>query len=258
MSKRKKGNAREVRIKPESDTEIKTELDSGSEFDEVELALQLPVKRARNPTGKNQYASVPLLEDLEGILCQYHTQNHHFKYQDYIDALGRDHGITIGRSTLAKYLGALGLSTSARGNRMPNSDKTQIILDELAKDPLQTRGPCVVKEALDLVGHKISRDYISAIMHDFEAEGFEKRQPHAKKALERTPLTSVGPDEEWSVDGHDKLDVAGFGIYGIRDKWGKRYHHYRVVPSNWYAAVVGVLYLECVKKRGGEFDREFL
>ncbi|KAJ6533010.1 hypothetical protein B0H19DRAFT_965499, partial [Mycena capillaripes] len=56
------------------------------------------------------------------------------------------------------------------------------------------------------------------------------------------------------VDGcHDKLVKAGFAIYGIRDKWGPKYLHYRVLPLNRYAAVVGVVFLECVKKHGGAF-----
>jgi hypothetical protein len=91
-------------------------------------------------------------------------------------------------------------------------------------------------------------------MHDFAGEGFQKRHPRAKKKIARQPLTAVGPDEEWSMDGHDKLNRAGFGIYGIREKWTGRYHHYRVLPSNRYAAVIGVVFLECAKKRGGAYS----
>ncbi len=88
-------------------------------------------------------------------------------------------------------------------------------------------------------------------MRDFAPEGFKKRHPRAKKKIIRTPLSAVGPDDEWSMDGHDKLAALGFEIYGIRDVWAGKYLHYRVVPSNRYASVVGVLYLECAKKCGG-------
>jgi hypothetical protein len=37
------------------------------------------------------------------------------------------------------------------------------------------------------------------------------------------------------MDGHDQLNRAGFGTYGIRDKWGGKFLHYRVLPSNRYA-----------------------
>ncbi|KAF8213743.1 hypothetical protein K438DRAFT_1804573 [Mycena galopus ATCC 62051] len=150
----------------------------------------------------------------------------------------QDHAIKIGRSKVAAYLTQLGLSTSSRGNHMPEAEQTQIVLDELAKDPHQSRGPSVVK-VLNLAGHKIGRNTISAVMHDFEEDGFDKRNPKKGKKIVRTPLTSVGPHEEWSMDGHDKLNVAGFGVYGIRDKWAT-FLHYRVLPSNRYAVVVGV------------------
>ncbi|KAK7001070.1 hypothetical protein R3P38DRAFT_2559293 [Favolaschia claudopus] len=212
-----------------------------------------PNKRnARNPSGKNQYAAVPPLEEIADLIRKYHSDNPNFKYQDYIDAFMKDHDIKIGRSKIAKYLTQLGLSTSSRGNRMPDGDQTQLILDELANDPNQTRGPRVVKETLNLAGHKIGRNKISNVMHTFEEEGFEKRDPKAQnKTVKRSPLTAVGPHEEWSMDGHNKMNEAGFGIYGIRDKWGGRYLHYRVLPSNRYADVVGVVYLECAKKHGG-------
>ncbi|KAJ6626095.1 hypothetical protein B0H10DRAFT_2211605 [Mycena sp. CBHHK59/15] len=208
----------------------------------------------RNPSGKNQYAPTPKLADIANLLQAYHKNNHEFKYADYIAALAKDHAIKISRTKLAKYLSKLGLSTSSRGNCMPDAEQRQLILDELALDPLQTRGPRTVREALELDGHKIGRGKIGGVMHDFEDEGFSKRHPHAKKKLFRTPLTSVGPNEEWSMDGHDKLNNAGFGIYGIRDKWSGNWLHYRVVPSNRYAAVVGVLFLECVKKHGGQYS----
>ena len=53
------------------------------------------------------------------------------------------------------------------------------------------------------------------------------------------------------MDGHDKLNSAGFGIYGIRDKFSGNHLHYKVLPSNRYASVVGVVFLQCAKKRGG-------
>lgn len=64
-------------------------------------------------------------------------------------------------------------------------------------------------------------------------------------------LVAVGPNAEWSIDGFDKLNSIGFGIYGIRDKWSRKWLHYVVVPSNRYAAAVGVIYLHCVRKYGG-------
>ncbi|KAJ7172053.1 hypothetical protein C8R46DRAFT_1073669 [Mycena filopes] len=240
-SKRKRGKGK-ARAQHEDDTDS----------DPFDLEVGTINSGARNPSGKNQHAPTPKLEEVAHLIQQYHRENLKFKYKDYIEALRNDHGITISRTKLSGYMKQLKLYTTSRGNRMPAGEKTQLVLDELANDPCQTRGPRVVKEAMDLEGHKIGRDDISRVMHDFHPEGFEARHPLAKKkTINRQPLTAVGPDDEWSMDGHDKLNKAGFGIYGIRDKYGGTWLHYRVVPSNRYAAVVGVIFLECARKQGG-------
>ncbi|KAJ3897209.1 hypothetical protein F5879DRAFT_814138, partial [Lentinula edodes] len=66
----------------------------------------------------------------------------------------------------------------------------------------------------------------------------------------RTQLHSNGPDDDWSMDGHDKLAKVGFEIYGIRDKFSGKFLYYVVLPSNRYAAVIGVVLLKCIKKHG--------
>ncbi|KAJ6503958.1 hypothetical protein C8R45DRAFT_1186099 [Mycena sanguinolenta] len=230
----------------------RSESPGSSDVDDVGTSKRTMTSNGRNPSGKNQYLPVPPLEEMSQLLQDYHKDNPNFKYPDYITALMNDHGISIGRSKLALYLTALGLSTSSRGNHMPKSEKTQLILDELAKDPHQTRGPRVVKEALNLAGHKIGRDLGRDAC--IRRRGFNKRHPKGKKKIVRSFLTSVGPHEEWSMDGHDKLNKAGFGILGMRDKWGRKFLHYRVFPSNRYADTTGVFFLECAKKHGGKLS----
>lgn len=89
-------------------------------------------------------------------------------------------------------------------------------------------------------------------MKAFAPEGFEKRKPGIKR-IKRSALVAIGPDAEWSLDGFDKLLEAGFAIYGIRDKWAGAWLYYVVVPSNRFAAVIGVIYLRCIRKCGGTF-----
>lgn len=92
-------------------------------------------------------------------------------------------------------------------------------------------------------------------MHEHAPEGFLQRHPHYQsRKLHRTPLTAIGPDEEWSIDGHDKLYQAGFAVYGLRDKWGGKRLQYSVIPSNRYTVVVGVLFLLCVIKHRGMYN----
>jgi hypothetical protein len=92
---------------------------------------------------------------------------------------------------------------------------------------------------------------VEATMRAFAADGFAKRKPGRKKITRRV-LVALGPDAEWSLDGFDKLNEAGFGIYGIRDKWARFWLLYVVVPSNRYSAVIGVIFLRCVRKYGGK------
>jgi hypothetical protein len=86
----------------------------------------------------------------------------------------------------------------------------------------------------------VGRDKISDVMHRYAPEGFIDRHPTAKKIV-RTPLTSAGPNEEWSGDGHDKINKLGFGIYGIRDKASGKWLGLWLVPNNRKGEMVGYL-----------------
>ncbi|KAI0071960.1 hypothetical protein K474DRAFT_1651749 [Panus rudis PR-1116 ss-1] len=191
--------------------------------------------------------TAPLDENLKGILKDLITHGV-TSYDKIIRRLGDDHGIKIGRSKLAEYLRCAGLQV--RKAKLSEGEQHQAVLDEMALDPLQRHGPRWHKESLLLKGVFISRDRIHRIMQQHAPDGFAQRHPRAKvQRINRVPLAAVGPDDEWSIDGHDKMLQAGFAIYGIRDKWGGRRLQFSVVPSNRYAKVIGVLYLRCVKKQ---------
>jgi hypothetical protein len=61
------------------------------------------------------------------------------------------------------------------------------------------------------------RPVVEAMMHAFAADGFAKCKPGCKKVTCRV-LVVLGPDAEWALDGFDKLNEVGFGIYDIQDK----------------------------------------
>ena len=88
-------------------------------------------------------------------------------------------------------------------------------------------------------------------MHEFCPEGFQRRHPKATK-IHRVPLTSLGPNDEWSGDGHDKLCKIGMAIYGIRDKASGMWLGLWVVPNNRLNVVVAYLYLSLVEELGGD------
>ncbi len=63
-------------------------------------------------------------------------------------------------------------------------------------------------------------------------------QPTAKK-IHRSPLVALGPDHEWSGDGHDKLAAIGFPVWALRDKYSGKWHGIWVVPSNRLQLTIG-------------------
>ncbi|KZT53195.1 hypothetical protein CALCODRAFT_413449, partial [Calocera cornea HHB12733] len=77
------------------------------------------------------------------------------------------------------------------------------------------------------------------------------RAPGKHKKVHRTSLWSLGPSEEWSGDGHDKLARIGLPIWGLRDKATRRVLGLWVVPNSRIRIVPAALYLRVVRDVGG-------
>jgi hypothetical protein len=60
------------------------------------------------------------------------------------------------RTKLSQYLKETGVGTS-RSKLIHPEDQQQLVLDEIAADPEQTRGPRFIKESLALKGKHIPR-----------------------------------------------------------------------------------------------------
>ncbi|KAJ2936126.1 hypothetical protein H1R20_g967, partial [Candolleomyces eurysporus] len=141
----------------------------------------------------------------------------------------------------------MGLKGSTSTTRdLPDEVKRQHVLDALAIDPAARQGPGSIRENIrrDSKVHltvKCVRDEMRAI----NPGGFAARDPSAKK-ITRSTLTSPGPHAEWSADGHDKLKEIGFPIWGIRDKWSRKWIGLWVVPCNRKLEVVAYCYLTAI------------
>ncbi|KAG9028257.1 hypothetical protein FS837_003936 [Tulasnella sp. UAMH 9824] len=81
-------------------------------------------------------------------------------------------------------------------------------------------------------------------------EGLEKRKPGAKK-VHKGVIVVLGPDHEWSGDGHDKLVKIGFPIWALRDVWSGWWIGIWLVPNNRRKKAIAYLWLLAVKERGG-------
>ncbi len=79
------------------------------------------------------------------------------------------------------------------------------------------------------------------------------RHPETRK-VHHTGLWSIGPNEEWCIDGHEKLLVLmGIAVWGVVDKFSRRELALWAVPNARLAEVPPALILRLIHKLGGMF-----
>lgn len=135
---------------------------------------------------------------------------------------------------------------------MDHQEKVQLIIGELDKDISGSRGLDNIKACLVFLGFHLTRDFILDVMHEFQAEGFDRRKPGARKIL-CIAKNPVGIHERWAGDGHDKLYSIRFPIWAIVDDATSKWLGAWVVPSNRMGNIVGYLFLTLVEKYSGMF-----
>lgn len=94
------------------------------------------------------------------------------------------------------------------------------------------------------------RNTIAKIQKALDPVAQVRRNPNSQQ-LRRVPLTSAGPNEVWCCDGHDKLCKYGFAIWGVRDKFSRKWLGLWVMPNNRLSISVAYLWLTLVRKLGG-------
>lgn len=94
---------------------------------------------------------------------------------------------------------------------------------------------------------------MSEVMHDEDPEGFNLRQPCAKKIV-RSAKYYTGINERWCADGHDKVKILGSGypIYGFVDDATSKFLAIYIVPDNRTSDTAAYCFLDLVEKIGGE------
>ncbi|EGO20607.1 hypothetical protein SERLADRAFT_373390 [Serpula lacrymans var. lacrymans S7.9] len=102
---------------------------------------------------------------------------------------------------------------------------------KLVQDPLNHCGRCIICEVIvaeiDCVAEKM-------LLH--EPDDFAQHKPKGKK-IGLQALVYLGLHHRWSSDGHNKLILIGFPIWGL-GLW--------VVPNNRLKTTIGYLYLSLV------------
>ncbi|KIP10695.1 hypothetical protein PHLGIDRAFT_22139 [Phlebiopsis gigantea 11061_1 CR5-6] len=206
----------------------------------------------RNPTGKNQHGPTTPASDsrLQELLRQYHQER--ITSNERISQLLETEGIKMSAATVKRRRRELDLVGSrVIAKKMPAHVAEKLVVNELNRDPARQMG---VKKIMYNVarnsGEHIPKRIVSDVMHKYDPEGFDQRQPTSKRIM-RFPKTPLGIHERWSADGHDKLYKIGFPIWGIVDDATGYGLEAWVVPSNRLGYIIGYLFLCCIEKYGG-------
>ncbi|PPR05722.1 hypothetical protein CVT24_006675, partial [Panaeolus cyanescens] len=134
---------------------------------------------------------------------------------------------------------------------MSDEEKGYHILRVTQDDPLGRWGYRLIREKLAAEGIHISRDEIMKFRSHENPTATAARHPVTRK-VHPHGIYSAGPNEEWCIDGHEKiLNAMGIAIYGIIDKYSRMELGLWAVPNARLADVPPMLYLQLVKKLGG-------
>ncbi|PPQ94879.1 hypothetical protein CVT25_004622 [Psilocybe cyanescens] len=200
----------------------------------------------RNPTGKNQH-SAPKKDDPDilNAIMRYHKDGVASPSQ-MVSLLQAELGKSLSESSIKRRRLDLGVHSARSGIQkrlLSYQDKTQIVLNQLEKDPSNGQGLSNIKNHIAHdQGIHLLRDDISHIMHTHDPEGFRACEPGAKK-IPRTARNPVGIHERWAGDGHDKLYKIGFPIWAVVDNASAKWLNGWVVPSNQMGDIIVYLFL---------------
>ncbi|KAF7307411.1 hypothetical protein MIND_00535500 [Mycena indigotica] len=176
--------------------------------------------------------------------------NEHVRQGDIPELLSKEHGINIGLRSIERIIKMRNLSTT-RHSHLTDVEKVTAILSVTEDDPLGRWGGRKVKEKLALDGVHISLPQINDIQRTVNAEAVSKRHPGTRK-VHKSGLFSSGPNEEWCIDGHEKIfEAMGIGIYGIIDKYSRKELLLLAMRSIRRANIPPAVYLQLVLELGG-------
>ncbi|KAJ7697401.1 hypothetical protein B0H17DRAFT_1197460 [Mycena rosella] len=204
-----------------------------------------------NPSGGNQHRSQPLLKqhpELPQWIQKYIDDG--VKQADMPQAFLEEYAITIGLRSIERIVKKHDLRTS-RHSGLTDVEKGAAILAITQEDPLARWGGRKIKEKLSLQSVHIPREFIDDLRAVLDRDASNMRKPGAKKVHTRG-LWSAGPNEEWCVDGHEKiLPSMGIAVWGIVDKYARHELNLWALPDLRQADIPPALYLREIRARGG-------
>ncbi|KAJ7163849.1 hypothetical protein C8R43DRAFT_879192 [Mycena crocata] len=199
-------------------------------------------KGGNNPGGGNQHKSKPVLKQYPELpqWIQVYIDDG-VRQADMPKSFLDDRGISIGLRSIERIISSHNIKTS-RHSGLTDVEKAAAILAVTEEDPLARWGGRKIKEKLKFI------DDLRAVLN---RDASDMRKPGAKKVHTRG-LWSAGPNEEWCVDGHEKiLPSMGIAIWGIVDKYSRDEIDLWALPDSRVAEVPHALYLITVREKKG-------
>ncbi|TCD69267.1 hypothetical protein EIP91_008202 [Steccherinum ochraceum] len=185
------------------------------------------------------------------LLRDYHRRNLTNK-NTVSKLLQAEHGIEMSATTVKRRQKQLGLMASKRTTEvMPDNEKRQLLMDQLAKDPGRRRGPRSIRESIanESSVHLTGR-WITEEMRRIDPVGFDMRHPQNKRKEVQESLPQ-GPHFAWTGYGYEKLTQIGFPIWCLRDSWSINWLGMWVMPVRRDRLAHTYRYLNLVKTLEG-------
>ncbi|KAF8985790.1 hypothetical protein BDQ17DRAFT_1436501 [Cyathus striatus] len=201
--------------------------------------------------GANQHCDRPIYKELPNLaeILQGYIDSGIF-LKDIPDHIKQDHGVQIAPRTVQKYMKELGILT-ARRNGLTADQKKHAVHLVTQDDPAGRWGGRLVKEKLAHKSIHIPRDEVLNIRRDQNPEATEARHPRTRK-VHNSGIWSIGPNEEWCVDGHEKLlNCMGIAIWGVIDKFSRMELSLIAMPNARIQQIPPIIFLRLVKEKGG-------
>ncbi|KAJ6536668.1 hypothetical protein B0H10DRAFT_2181829 [Mycena sp. CBHHK59/15] len=177
---------------------------------------------ANNPSGGNQHRSKPLLQEYPQIpeIIQYYVNEgiqQAAMPQEFLD----DRGITVGLWSIQRIIKDEQITTTQHSG-LTEVEKGAAILAISSEDPLAWWGGRKIKERLAGKGIHIPREFINNFRGAVDWDATDMCKLGANN-VHKKGLWSVGPNEEWCVDGHEKiLQSMGIAVWGIINKYSRQ------------------------------------
>ncbi|KAF6748401.1 hypothetical protein DFP72DRAFT_992260 [Ephemerocybe angulata] len=211
-----------------------------------------------NPEGANQWGpkDYPPDDILKKSLEKYVAYG--LTREQKLARLKKDHNLEISIRKLTNLQKRLSVATV----RKPGLEKEVLeehVTEQVLKDASKRQGPGTIKSRLKDKKILVPRRVVREIMKALVPEGFDIRYPGNKHSKpHRTPLTSLGPFNEISADGHEKLDsktlqmgTISLPIYVYRDKFSGYILKLVVLPDARKAVALGHVFLDLMSEIGG-------